>query len=135
MHSPIVVMLGLNVPGADQHLSSRENFEKIYAHLPENFYLVLAVPIQPYRMNQRLTIQQGLFFCGNNPLMGFSRCLKRLLDHAKERHGGKWVHKLVVEPEARLIALRSSQVWTVSRNQLRIKTEIFDFRDWREPPA
>jgi hypothetical protein len=61
-------MLGLNVPGADQNLSSRENFEKIYAHLPENFYL--AVPIQPYRMNQRLTIQQGLFFCGNNPLTG-----------------------------------------------------------------
>jgi hypothetical protein len=69
-----------------------------------------------------------------------------LLDHAKERHGGKWVHKLVVEPEARLDVLEMLDRMNVNRatlfpgldgfsESLRIKTEIFDFRDWREPPA
>jgi hypothetical protein len=96
-------MLGLDNPGDDKNLSSRENFRRLYRdRRPENLYLT--VPIQPYRMNERLTIQQGLFLCANHPLMGFHRCLKRLLDYAQERHkvSGQWLHKLVVESEAKI---------------------------------
>jgi len=141
VNSEARLMLGLNIPGTNQNLSSRENFKKIYRDSPpENLYL--AVPVQPYRMNERLTIQQGLFFCANHPLIGFSRCLKRLLDHAKERHGGKWLYKLVVNPELRLDVLAMLDKMNINRatlfpgldgfaQSLRIKTEILDSLDWR----
>ncbi len=102
VNAEALAMLGLNDPGGDNNLGSRENFRRIYRDpQPENLYL--AAPVQPYRMNERLTIQQGLFLCANNPLMGFDKCLKRLLDHASERHEAshRWLHKLVVKPETR----------------------------------
>jgi hypothetical protein len=138
VNAEALAMLGLNISAANQDLSSRENFNRIYRDpQPENLYL--AVPVQPFRMNERLTIQQGLFFCGNHPLMGFRRCLKSLLDHAKERHGRKWVHKLVVKPEARLDVLEMLDKMNINRatlfpgldgfaQSLRIKTELLEAR-------
>lgn len=38
-------------------------------------------------MNERLTIQQGLFLCASHPLFSFRGCLVALLLHA--RNGGK----------------------------------------------
>ncbi len=65
-------MLGL--PDGNNDLSSRENFRRIYWYQqPEGLYLVAAV--QPYRMNERLTIQQGLFLCANFAPFPFHRCL------------------------------------------------------------
>jgi hypothetical protein len=133
-------MLGLDNPGED--LSSRENFTKIYRdHQPENLYLT--VPIQPYRMNERLTIQQGLFLCANQPLMGFHRCLKRLLDYAQEKHkvSGQWLHKIVVEPKARLGVLSALNKMNINSatlfpgldgfaRSLRANTQIRDWEDW-----
>jgi hypothetical protein len=88
------------------NLSSRENFRKIYRdQQPDDLYLVAAV--QPYRMNERLTIQQGLFLCANHPLFSFRGCLVALLIHAS--NGGKlsvqWLHKFVVAAETRLDVL------------------------------
>jgi hypothetical protein len=135
-------MLGLDNPGDDKNLSSRENFRRLYRdRRPENLYLT--VPIQPYRMNERLTIQQGLFLCANHPLMGFHRCLKRLLDYAQERHkvSGQCLHKLVVESEARLDVLRTLNKMNINSatlfpgldgfaRSLRTNTEILDWEDW-----
>jgi hypothetical protein len=82
-------------------------FRKIYwLQPPEELYLVVAV--QPYRMNERLTIQQGQFLCANRALFPFHNCLAALLLHAKkqDRESAEWLHKIVVAAEARADVLR-----------------------------
>jgi hypothetical protein len=99
-----ITMLGL-VDG--DNLSSRENFAKIYSD-PQPEDLLLVTPVRPFRLNERLTIQQGLFLCANQPLLSFHRCLAALLVHGKKRHlsSNQWLHKFLVAPEARLDVLR-----------------------------
>jgi hypothetical protein len=106
VNAEAVAMLGL--PEGNNDLSSPENFAKLYWDQPPNdVYLVAAV--QPHRMNERLTIQQGLFLFANHALFFFRRCLAALLHHASK--GGKpsaqWLHKLVVAAETRLDVLRA----------------------------
>jgi len=106
VNTEAVAMLGL--PEGNNDLSSRENFRRIYwEQPPEGLYLVAAV--QPYRMNERLTIQQGLFLCANRALFPFRTCLAALLFHASNRHkmSAQWLHKLVVASETRLDVLRA----------------------------
>lgn len=133
-----LAMLGLNNPGDDTNLASRENFTRIYRdQQPANLYLV--VPIQPYRMNERLTIQQGVFLCANNPVIGFRTCLKRLLDCAqkKGKMSGPWLYKLVVTRKARMGVLEILNRMNINSatlfpgldgfaRSLRIDTEIRD---------
>jgi FRG domain len=99
----------LDIPKDNNDLSSRENFRRMYWDAtPEDLLLVAAV--QPHRMNERLTIQQGLFLFANHPLMSFRRCLAAtLLLHANKesKPSGQWLHKLVVLPETRLDVLRA----------------------------
>lgn len=93
---------------SDTDLSSTDAFRKIYWPQPaEELYLVVAV--QPYRMNERLTIQQGLFVCANRALVPFHNCLAGLLLHArkKARQSAEWLHKIVVAAETRADVLRS----------------------------
>jgi hypothetical protein len=63
----------------------------------------------PHRMNERLTIQQGLFLCANRALFPFHRCLVALLLHSNKEHkpSARWLHKLVVTPGTRLDVLRA----------------------------
>jgi len=82
-------------------LSSPETFHKIYwRQPPDDVYTVIAV--QPYRMNERLTIQQGLFLCANH-VLNFDSCLPGLLHHAIKRgaESRQWLHKFIVRAEAR----------------------------------
>jgi len=106
VNAEAISMLGL--PKGNSDLSSRENFRKIYWDQPaEDVYLVAAV--QPHRMNERLTIQQGLFLCANHALFSFRRCLAALLLHASkaQQPSSQWLHKLTVAPEARLDVLKA----------------------------
>jgi hypothetical protein len=98
-------MLGLP---KSEDLSSSETFHKIYWRQPQE-ELYLAFAVQPYRMNERLTIQQGLFVCANHPLLPFHNCLFGLLLHAQkhDRRSGEWLHKIVVADETRADVLRS----------------------------
>jgi hypothetical protein len=137
MSTLAAAMLGL--PSHDKDISSRSNFHRIYREKqPEGLYLT--APVQPYRMNERLTIQQGLFLCASNPLLGFHRCLKSLLHYAeKSRRMGEepLLHKLLVSPEARLDVLRILNKMNINRStlfpgldgfsaSLRVNTEIID---------
>ena len=93
----------LCLEGRDQNLASRENFQRLYRDSqPDNFYLI--VPVQPNRMNDRLTIQQGLFLFSNFPVIGFEISLKSLLHHANRRNGAAvdWLYKFIIEPGVRL---------------------------------
>jgi len=98
-------MLGLT-ENAD--LSSSETFRNVYWRQPPE-ELDLVVAVQPYRMNERLTIQQGLFVCANRALSPFHSCLAGLLLHARERdrRSAQWLHKIVVAAEARADVLRA----------------------------
>ena len=105
VNAEAAAMLGL--PDDNKDLSSRENFMKIYwEQPPEDLYLVAAV--QPYRMNERLTIQQGLFLCANHVLFSFRRCFGALLLHAsKNKPSAQWLHKLIVASHTRLDVIRA----------------------------
>jgi hypothetical protein len=143
VHAEAVAMLGLP-EGAD--LSSRENFAKIYSD-PQPDMLLLATPVQPFRMNERLTIQQGLFLCANHPLLSFHRCLAALLVHGSRRHleTDQWLHKFVVAPEARLDVIRMLNKININSatlfpgidgfcKSLRTMTEVLDKDNWLEVP-
>jgi hypothetical protein len=142
VRSEALTMLGLDGPDGDNDLSSIENFRKIYRdNPPEDLYLT--VPVQPYRLNERLTIQQGLFLCPNNNLIGFERSLKSLLHHANKKNGTKieWLYKLTVEPSARLDVLGMLNQMNINRatlypgldgfaRSLHTETELLSQKDW-----
>jgi hypothetical protein len=65
----------LHLPEGDNDLSSCKNFRRIYWNQQPEIEPYLVAAVQPHRMNERLTIQQGLFLCANRPLFGFRRCL------------------------------------------------------------
>jgi hypothetical protein len=140
VNTEAAAMLGL--PESDQNFASPENFRRIYRDpAPENLYL--AAPVQPYRMNERLTIQQGLFLCANNPLIGFHRCLKRLLIHGQQRYGPgiQWLHKITMPPESRLHVLKALNKMNINAatlfpgldgfaRSLRTSTQVLDEAGW-----
>ncbi len=139
-----VAMLGL--PEGDD-LSSRENFAKIYSD-PQPDELLLVTPVRPFRMNERLTIQRGLFLCANQPLLSFHRCLAALLVHRRRRDqtSDQWLHKFVVAPEARLDVLRILDKMNINFatlfpgldgfcQSLRTITQILDQDDWPGVPS
>jgi hypothetical protein len=136
----------LDLPEGDD-LSSRENFAKIYSD-DQPDALMLVTPVRPFRMNERLTIQQGLFLCANNPLLGFRRCLAALLVHGSRRHlaSDQWLHKFVVAPEARLDVLRVLDKMNINAatlfpgldgfcRSLRTTTQILDRDSWPGVPC
>jgi len=98
-------MLGLT---RDTDISSPEVFRKIFWSQPTDD-LFLAMAVEPYRVNERLTIQQGLFLLGNHPLLPFHNCLVNLLLQAKRqgRPSGEWLYKFEVAPGARADVLRT----------------------------
>jgi len=89
-------------------ISSPEVFRKIFWSQPaDDLFLVMAV--EPYRVNERLTIQHGLFLLGNHPLFPFHNCLANLLLHAKNqgRPSAGWLHKVEVASGVRADVLRT----------------------------
>jgi hypothetical protein len=140
-----VALLGLR---SDADLSSRAIFAQIYRQQPEDG-VYLTVPVQPHRMNERLTVQQGLFLCANNPLFGFHKCLKNMVDRASKTHldTAQWLHKFEIKSEARLDVLAALNKMNISSatlfpgldgfaRSLRTKAEIFDWeKDTRTQQA
>jgi hypothetical protein len=92
----------------DTDLSSTGTFHRVFWPQPaEGKYLVMAV--EPFRLNERLYIQRGLFLYANHALFPFHNCLANLLLHARSqsRPSTQWLHKILVAPEARADVLRS----------------------------
>ena len=58
------------------------------------------VPLEPYRRNERLTIQQGVFMCANSLKSPFERILRDTLECLSEP-----LHKLVIDYDARFEVL------------------------------
>ncbi len=98
-------MLGLP---EETDISSDETFSRIFWSQPA-VALYLVVAVEPYRLNERLTIQHGLFLLANHALFPFHNCLAGLLLHAnrQSRLSAPWLHKIVVAPQVRADVLRS----------------------------
>jgi hypothetical protein len=89
-------------------ISSSEVFRNVFWSQPPN-EIYLAFAVQPYRMNERLTIQQGLFLYANRVLLPFHNCLAGLLHRASQQgqKSHEWLHKIVIAAETRAEVLRS----------------------------
>jgi hypothetical protein len=92
-------------------LSDRDAFDAVF--MRETSPAIVA-PVQPFRTNERVTSQQGLFLCPNSLLFGFEFGLKHVLKNDKERNERLWrehekgdpvclerLFKLYVAPQAR----------------------------------
>jgi FRG domain len=82
-------------------------FDELGRHLWDGNRIV---PVQPLRMNERLTVQQGLFLYPVS-IFGFESALKNTIDSWCRRISrpdacNNYVYKLVVEPQARLEILK-----------------------------
>jgi hypothetical protein len=58
-------------------------FERVF--LRETNDPSIVAPVQPLRMNERATSQQGLYLCENSPMMGFEFGLKQVLKSDRDR--------------------------------------------------
>ena len=103
----------------DADLSCGETFRRVFWSQPaEGLYVVVAV--EPYRLNERLTVQHGLFLFANHALFPFHNCLARLLLHAKGegQPSAQWLHKVVVSPGARADVLRALEQVNITATTL-----------------
>jgi hypothetical protein len=84
-------------------LGSRNHFNRIFLMRNEKLATLVA-PVRPVRMNERLTVQRGLFLCANRLDFDFEAIMKKMLSDAYARGDAKldWLHKLEIEPSARL---------------------------------
>jgi hypothetical protein len=73
----------------DESLGKPETFRAVFFTEP---LLQFVAPLQPFRMNERLTIQQGLFLCPGNPRTSFESNLLAFPNNEITDH----VHKMVI---------------------------------------
>jgi hypothetical protein len=102
--------------GFAAHLGSPENFGRVFleGQLPP---AAIVAPVEPIRMNERLTLQQGLFLCSNRLYDGFYPALKETLgDILGQEYETPQppLRKLVIKPEARSNLLRELERTNIS---------------------
>jgi hypothetical protein len=74
----------------------------------------LVAPLQPFRMNQRLIIQQGLFLCPGNPGRTFEENLLSYESQQFDQH----VHKLSIARALRIDILAALNKMNITRATL-----------------
>jgi len=77
--------------------------------------LSLVLGFEPYRMNERLTVQQGCFLCPGDVRRSFMENLK---DSCDPEDAHEHVQKLVIERKARTIALGDLYLMNITRASL-----------------
>src|ERR1700733_5899989 len=81
------------------------------------FQRPLVVPAQPFRMNERQRVQQGIFLRVNPPSWSFEDALRYIL--AKRTQGrARALHKLRIDPEGRLTLLNELHRMNISAESL-----------------
>lgn len=88
-----------------RNFSEPQNFTNIlFSAPPERRCHPLVVPVEPFRMNERLTVQQGLLLCPRTLRWGFETNLKVALSDAAKRPNLKCprLYKIVIPESARL---------------------------------
>jgi len=72
----------INSSSTDFSFSEPTNFSTVF--LRETKPAIIA-PVQPFKTNERVTSQQGLFLCPNSLMWGFEFALKQVLASDRER--------------------------------------------------
>ena len=81
------------------------------------FQRPLVIPDRPFKMNERLSVQQGVFLRVNPPNWSFEDGLRYVL--AKRKDGkGRALHKLRIAPEERLQLLKELHRMNISAESL-----------------
>jgi FRG domain len=104
--------------GIERVEDDREHFFWDKRTFDNNFIedpLVMVVPVQPFRMNQRLTVQQGVFLCSANLTIGFEDNLGAVI---KRSNGAVRLHRLDIAPSARFQFLRELDRMNISHATL-----------------
>src|SRR6266700_3005738 len=81
----------------EESLAKPDTFRNVFFREPGTA-LPLVAPLQPFRMNQRLTIQQGLFLCPGDLSRSFESNLLEFQTHDFSNH----VRKLVIQNNLRV---------------------------------
>jgi hypothetical protein len=77
----------------------------------------LVIPDQPFRMSERLSVQQGIFLRANPPNWPFEDALRYVL--AKRKDGQhRALHKLRMDPDGRLQLLKELHRMNISAESL-----------------
>jgi hypothetical protein len=82
----------------DDFISSTKNFEAAFLNLKPPAFLV--APVEPFRTNERMTIQQGLFLCASSLAFTFEKTLICMLRYAGA--GKNWLFRFDIAPDARI---------------------------------
>jgi hypothetical protein len=100
----------------DDSLSKPEFFRKVFLNEPTTSAgFTLVAPLQPFRMNQRLVIQQGLFLCPGNIMLSFEQ---NLLAFASNLDFANHVHKFQIPNSLRLDALAALNKMNINQGTL-----------------
>lgn len=81
------------------------------------FQRPLVIPDRPTKMNERLSLQQGVFLRVNPPNWSFEDALRYVLAHRKDGHRPA-LHKLRIAPEGRLPLLKELYRMNISAESL-----------------
>lgn len=95
----------------DESLGMPETFRAVFFTEPP---LQFVAPLQPFRMNERLTIQQGLFLCPGDLRMSFESNLLAFLKDDFANH----VHKIVIPNQLREEVLAMLNKMNINRASL-----------------
>lgn len=127
LHNRAIEMIKPFYPKADgpltfidlNRLSYYPTFDAVFMN-PQADVPGVIVPVKPYRMNERLSIQQGIFLCPSTLRMGFQAILNHMLQSANESGVVKneWLFKLQILPSARLEILRELRKMNISYTTL-----------------
>jgi hypothetical protein len=100
----------------EDSLSKPELFRRVFLNEPANTAgFTLVAPLQPFRMNQRLVIQQGLFLCPGNIMLSFEA---NLLSFASDPDFSNRVHKFQIPNSLRLDALAALNKMNINQATL-----------------
>jgi hypothetical protein len=100
----------------DPNLSAAETFVKLFAR-SGNRRLQFVTPVNPYRLNERLAIQQGVFLCPGDVSSTFEQNLSAILGGSAGR--GKVLKiRISLNRKARLDVLRRLYRMNVTRTSL-----------------
>jgi hypothetical protein len=79
-------------------ISSPNNFAATFLNVKPPAFLV--APVEPFRTNERMTIQQGLFLCASSLAFTFEKTLLCTLREAEA--GTDWLCRFDIAPDARI---------------------------------